>query len=454
MGKLKRTICIILAALTIISAPLTSYMEARAAEAGLWALAQMVENAIISVGFSAAGYIKSKINISDKDFVNAYLGYLSTVGGKAAPLDIDYVQALNDTALIAKYKAGEFISVSNGSVTVSGSADKGLKVEVSKEAAKICGEAAKIYLESDANKTDVSYDNDSLSADVGYDDLDITFSSRVITLANYESINDASDCFSEPALDTMFKENGVSDNTHAVFAYLSGSKIIFSCVPIDRSIVFASSFAPLFLSADTAARFMRSLAVDRLQISNTYDAYKQYSSGEAFTLTFDRNSDTWTSSSGVASYLMFAGYYNDRVFNFQKFMALGGTVQFFKNGSSVRTVLSYKTKGNIISYDTSRAIDYSEGVSFTFCDGDVMNGLDGYDLDTLLSYMSGLSEEMAEWRKQQSVNQETIIEQNAEVIQQNKNILTAVGGINSTTAKINTGIGKAVFSVLYSRPPS
>ena len=35
MGKLKRTICIILAALTIISAPLTSYMEARAGELAL-----------------------------------------------------------------------------------------------------------------------------------------------------------------------------------------------------------------------------------------------------------------------------------------------------------------------------------------------------------------------------------------------------------------------------------
>lgn len=131
--------------------------------------------------------------------------------------------------------------------------------------------------------------------------------------------------------------------------------------------------------------------------------------------------------------------------NAENAYANGCTVNIARFGSEIeRKLYTYKTTGNAISYDRSRAIDYSDGVTFSFSDSDVMDGLDNYDLDSLISYLSGLSEEMEEWRKQQTENQGTIIEQNKEVIQQNKNILTAVGGINSTTAKINTGIGKAV----------
>lgn len=454
MGKVKRTICIIMAVLTVASAPMVSYMEAQAAEAGLWALAQLVENALISVGFSAAGYIKSKISISDRDFVNAYLGYLSTAGGKAPPLNVDYVQALNDTALIAKYKAGEFISVSNGSVTVSGSADKGLKVEVSKEAAKICREAAKKYLESDDNVINMTYGEE----EEGTVTVDSDYVSSITTTANavtsLGSMDDIDDYFSIEGATAYLKSEGYSDNKYYFLIYAGGSLTYIMPIPINYSVVgyklswLGSSGIRIMSNSHYKSALSQCGVRDSSSFSSYFTGLPSYtgqyyvynvSSGE---WTVNANKNYLPNANRDYTSLNMSNWY---FCNAKNAYTNGCTVNLTRFGSEVeRKLYTYKTTGNAISYDSSRAVDYSDGVSFSFSDSDVMDGLDEYDLDTLMEYLSSLSEEMAEWRQQQTENQETIIGQNKEIIEQNKNLLTAVGGINSTSAKINTGIGKAV----------
>ena len=161
------------------------------------------------------------------------------------------------------------------------------------------------------------------------------------------------------------------------------------------------------------------------------------SSGE-WTVNDDKNYLPGMDSS-VSSFNMANWYFC----NAENAYANGCTVSVTRFSSEIqRKLYTYKTTGNAISYDPSRAMDYTDGVSFSFSDPDVMDGLDGYDLDTLMGYLSTLSEEMAEWREQQTQNQETIIGQNKEIIEQNKNLLSAVGGINSTVAKISTNVGK------------
>lgn len=439
MKKAKRAVSMFLAAFMIISAPLYSYQEAQAAEAGTWALMQVLQSLLISSGLSSCGYIGQNVSISKEQEQEIYNKMVNSVTGGFMGTILDDASSRFQNAY-ADYLEGQVIHASVDGVTISGSKSEGLKVKLSSDVVKTCANGVKAFLESDENKVDVVYDSDSLGADMNYDDIDVTVKTVISKLSNYESISDAAVYFANPVIDDMFDEYGVSDKTHIVFAYSNGRYIFFSCFPLDRCALFMGYSQPLFLSSDTMSRVMRSVAVDG--VSNTYNAYKQYSSGEGFCIQFDKENDSWIKGT-VRDYYSYHSYYSSLVFNFQNYMALGNTVQSYKSNSS-RTVFSYRTKGNAISYDTSRAISYSDGVSFSLSDDDVMEGFDSYDLDTLLDYVSSLSEEMAEWRAEQTANQETIIEQNTEIIQQNKSLLTAVGGINSTVAKISTNVGKTV----------
>ena len=154
MGKIKRITCIILAALTIISAPLTSYMEAQAAEAGLWALAQLIENAMVSVGMSAAGYVKSKLNISDEKIVKEYIKALDySVFGRSNPYLSSFLDQNGEDylGLYAKYKAGEVINSVKDGIKISGSKSEGLSIGFSHDVTASLADAVTKYFESSDN---------------------------------------------------------------------------------------------------------------------------------------------------------------------------------------------------------------------------------------------------------------------------------------------------------------
>lgn len=452
-----------MAAFIIISAPMTSYMEAQAAEAGLWALAQLIENAMVSVGMSAAGYLRSRLSISDEDAVKAYIKAMDYgITGRPNPFLSSFLDknGKDYLALSAKYMAGETVNEVKDGIKISGSRANGLSIGFSNNVAKCLGDAVSKYLESDKNIITVAQGKEEEGTVTVDSDYVSSITTTVTAVTSLESMDGIDNYFGIEGASAYLKSEGYSDKDYYFLIHASGSSTYIMPVPINYSVVGYR----LAWGGKTGVGIMSNMhyknAVsqcgvrDASSFSSYFNALPFYTgrfyvysvSSGAWTVNADKNYlPGLVSSSGKYELNMGNWYFC----NAENAYANGCTFSYtFFSSSMQRNLYTYKTTGNAISYDPSCAVSYPDGVTFSFSDSDVMDGLDGYDLDTLISYLSGLSEEMAEWRKQQSANQETIIEQNKEVIQQNKSLLSAVGGINSTVAKILTAINKLPASIL------
>ncbi len=455
MKKIKRLTCIIMSAFMIVSAPLTSYIQAQAAETALWALKSLLENVMVSVGLSAAGYVRSELSISDEKIIKEYIKGLDySFTGKRNPFLSSFLDQNGEDylGLCLKYKAGEVINAVDGGITLSGSRANGLSIGLSNNVTSVLADAVTQYLKSDKNVVDKAYGKE----EEGTVDVDSDYVSSITTTVNavtsIKSMDDIDDYFSIEGAAAYLKSEGYSDSKYYFLIYAIGSSTCIMPIPINYSVVGyrLSWLGKKGTSIISNLHYKNALTQCGVRDASSFSSYFQglpsytgqyyvysASSGE-WTVNDDKNYLPGMDSS-VSSFNMANWYFC----NAENAYANGCTVSVTRFSSEIqRKLYTYKTTGNAISYDPSRAMDYTDGVSFSFSDPDVMDGLDGYDLDTLMGYLSTLSEEMAEWREQQTQNQETIIGQNKEIIEQNKNLLSAVGGINSTVAKISTNVGK------------
>ncbi len=455
MKKIKRLTCIIMSAFMIVSAPLTSYIQAQAAETALWALKSLLENVMVSVGLSAAGYVRSELSISDEKIIKEYIKGLDySLTGKRNPFLSSFLDQNGEDylGLCLKYKAGEVINAADGGITLSGSRANGLSIGLSNNVTSVLADAVTQYLKSDKNVVDKAYGKE----EEGTVDVDSDYVSSITTTVNavtsIKSMDDIDDYFSVEGAAAYLKSEGYSDSKYYFLIYAIGSSTCIMPIPINYSVVGyrLSWLGKKGTSIISNLHYKNALTQCGVRDASSFSSYFQglpsytgqyyvysASSGE-WTVNDDKNYLPGMDSS-VSSFNMANWYFC----NAENAYANGCTVSVTRFSSEIqRKLYTYKTTGNAISYDPSRVMDYTDGVSFSFSDSDVMDGLDGYDLDTLMGYLSTLSEEMAEWREQQTQNQETIIGQNKEIIEQNKNLLSAVGGINSTVAKISTNVGK------------
>lgn len=454
MKKIKRLTCIIMSAFMIVSAPLTSYIQAQAAETALWALKSLLENVMVSVGLSAAGYVRSELSISDEKIIKEYIKGLDySFTGKRNPFLSSFLDQNGEDylGLCLKYKAGEVINAVDGGITLSGSRANGLSIGLSNNVTSVLADAVTQYLKSDKNVVDKAYGKE----EEGTVDVDSDYVSSITTTVNavtsIKSMDDIDDYFSIEGAAAYLKSEGYSDSKYYFLIHASGSSTYIMPIPINYSVVGykLSWMGKSGICVMSNVNYKSALSQCGVRDSSSFSSYfgslpvytGQYyiykaSSGE-WTVNADKN--YLPGVDNTVSLRMSNWYFC----NAENAYANGCTVNATSFSSEIqRKLYTYKTTGNAISYDPSRAMDYTDGVSFSFSDPDVMDGLDGYDLDTLMGYLSTLSEEMAEWREQQTQNQETIIGQNQEIIEQNKNLLSAVGGINSTVAKISTNVGK------------
>ncbi len=454
MKKIKRLTCIIMSAFMIVSAPLTSYIQAQAAESAIWALKSLLESVMVSVGLSAAGYVRSELSMSDEEFFKEYIKGLDySLTGKRNPFLSSFLDQNGEDylGLCLKYKAGEVINAADGGITLSGSRANGLSIGLSNNVTSVLADAVTQYLKSDKNVVDKAYGKE----EEGTVDVDSDYVSSITTTVNavtsIKSMDDIDDYFSIEGAAAYLKSEGYSDSKYYFLIHASGSSTYIMPIPINYSVVGykLSWMGKSGICVMSNVNYKSALSQCGVRDSSSFSSYfgslpvhtGQYyiykaSSGE-WTVNADKN--YLPGVDNTVSLSMSNWYFC----NAENAYANGCTVNATSFRSEIqRKLYTYKTTGNAISYDPSRAMDYTDGVSFSFSDPDVMDGLDGYDLDTLMGYLSTLSEEMAEWREQQTQNQETIIGQNQEIIEQNKNLLSAVGGINSTVAKISTNVGK------------
>lgn len=448
-----------MSAFMIVSAPLTSYIQAQAAETALWALKSLLENVMVSVGLSAAGYVRSELSISDEKIIKEYIKGLDySLTGKRNPFLSSFLDQNGEDylGLCLKYKAGEVINAADGGITLSGSRANGLSIGLSNNVTSVLADAVTQYLKSDKNVVDKAYGKE----EEGTVDVDSDYVSSITTTVNavtsLKSMDGIDDYFSIEGAAAYLKSEGYSDSKYYFLIYAGGSLTYIMPIPINYSVVGYKlpwgGYKGMCIMSNV--NYKSALSQCGVRDSSSFSSY--FKSLPVYTGQYyvhNVSSGAWESKTdanylpsvdfnyGATSLSMSNWYFCNAESAYSNGCTVGAT---FFGGEIKRKLYTYKTTGNAISYDPSRAMDYTDGVSFSFSDSDVMDGLDGYDLDTLMGYLSTLSEEMAEWREQQTQNQETIIGQNKEIIEQNKNLLTAVGGINSTSAKINTGIGKAV----------
>lgn len=457
MKKIKRLTCIIMSAFMIVSAPLTSYIQAQAAETALWALKSLLENVMVSVGLSAAGYVRSELSISDEQIIKEYIKGLDySLTGKRNPFLSSFLDQNGEDylGLCLKYKAGEVINVADGGITLSGSRANGLSIGLSNNVTSVLADAVTQYLKSDKNVVDKAYGKE----EEGTVDVDSDYVSSITTTVNavtsIKSMDDIDDYFSIEGAAAYLKSEGYSDSKYYFLIYAGGSSTYIMPIPINYSVVgYKLSWGGYKgMCIMSNVNYKSALSQCGVRDSSSFSSY--FRSLPVYTGQYyvhNVSSGAWESKTeanylpsvdfnyGATSLSMSNWYFCNAESAYSNGCTVGAT---FFGGEIKRKLYTYKTTGNAISYDPSRAMDYTDGVSFSFSDSDVMDGLDGYDLDTLMGYLSTLSEEMAEWREQQTQNQETIIGQNKEIIEQNKNLLSAVGGINSTVAKISTNVGK------------
>lgn len=457
MKKIKRLTCIIMSAFMIVSAPLTSYIQAQAAETALWALKSLLENVMVSVGLSAAGYVRSELSISDEKIIKEYIKGLDySLTGKRNPFLSSFLDQNGEDylGLCLKYKAGEVINVADGGITLSGSRANGLSIGLSNNVTSVLADAVTQYLKSDKNVVDKAYGKE----EEGTVDVDSDYVSSITTTVNavtsIKSMDDIDDYFSIEGAAAYLKSEGYSDSKYYFLIYAGGSSTYIMPIPINYSVVgYKLSWGGYKgMCIMSNVNYKSALSQCGVRDSSSFSSY--FRSLPVYTGQYyvhNVSSGAWESKTeanylpsvdfnyGATSLSMSNWYFCNAESAYSNGCTVGAT---FFGGEIKRKLYTYKTTGNAISYDPSRAMDYTDGVSFSFSDSDVMDGLDGYDLDTLMGYLSTLSEEMAEWREQQTQNQETIIGQNKEIIEQNKNLLSAVGGINSTVAKISTNVGK------------
>ena len=457
MKKIKRLTCIIMSAFMIVSAPLTSYIQAQAAETALWALKSLLENVMVSVGLSAAGYVRSELSISDEQIIKEYIKGLDySLTGKWNPFLSSFLDQNGEDylGLCLKYKAGEVINVADGGITLSGSRANGLSIGLSNNVTSVLADAVTQYLKSDKNVVDKAYGKE----EEGTVDVDSDYVSSITTTVNavtsIKSMDDIDDYFSIEGAAAYLKSEGYSDSKYYFLIYAGGSSTYIMPIPINYSVVgYKLSWGGYKgMCIMSNVNYKSALSQCGVRDSSSFSSY--FRSLPVYTGQYyvhNVSSGAWESKTeanylpsvdfnyGATSLSMSNRYFCNAESAYSNGCTVGAT---FFGGEIKRKLYTYKTTGNAISYDPSRAMDYTDGVSFSFSDSDVMDGLDGYDLDTLMGYLSTLSEEMAEWREQQTQNQETIIGQNKEIIEQNKNLLSAVGGINSTVAKISTNVGK------------
>ncbi len=457
MKKIKRLTCIIMSAFMIVSAPLNSYIQAQAAETALWALKSLLENVMVSVGLSAAGYVRSELSISDEKIIKEYIKGLDySLTGKRNPFLSSFLDQNGEDylGLCLKYKAGEVINAADGGITLSGSRANGLSIGLSNNVTSVLADAVTQYLKSDKNVVDKAYGKE----EEGTVDVDSDYVSSITTTVNavtsIKSMDDIDDYFSVEGAAAYLKSEGYSDSKYYFLIYAGGSSTYIMPIPINYSVVgyklLWGGYKGMCIMSNV--NYKSALSQCGVRDSSSFSSY--FKSLPVYTgqyYVYNVSSGAWESKTeanylpsvdfnyGATSLSMSNWYFCNAESAYSNGCTVGATLFC---GEIKRKLYTYKTTGNAISYDPSRAMDYTDGVSFSFSDPDVMDGLDGYDLDTLMGYLSTLSEEMAEWREQQTQNQETIIGQNQEIIEQNKNLLSAVGGINSTVSKISTNVGK------------
>ncbi|MEE0918769.1 MAG: hypothetical protein U0L56_01895 [Lachnospiraceae bacterium] len=444
MKKIKRFISIILSALIIVTAPVTSYMEVQAAQLvmilGGVALDEILASLFVTAGVTALGVETVKqMKKESTSYKNLEQQILNDPAVSAAMNDISTYKENNSSKVVNEVKY-----VGSAGVTLNGTLGKGLNVTLSPALVSAAKAAAKSWADSEDNDLVVAESEDlSGTENVNYEYM-TSIETTVKPFPSVGSMKEMDSYFSIDGCYDYLESLGYSDSDYYFLVHAAGSYTYIQPIPLNYSVVgykvvyMGSTGTCVIKNSDYKNSISACGVRDSHSFANYFSSIAEYS-GEF--ITFNHKTETFsvTNSLYLPSYDYLSGRYplsNWYTVNYQNAYLNGACINYTYYYSAMERMLyTYKTVTKNLKYDLSYAPSLADGVTFTIPESDY-EGITWDDYSDLLKYIQSLSSQLEDLSKDTIENQE-------QIIQQNKDIL---GGIN-TLSRVLQGIGTDVGKI-------
>lgn len=476
--NVKRFICIFMAVVIFVSAPIVSYNESRAASvvAGV-ALGDLLFDLILSAGVTYLGYTSIKQLEKDTGALASLKEAL--LSNPVVARAIDDARRIQDTdggtAVLnpdskydspAGYRYRYIVNLSSGGgeppsgeEPPSGggsSGGKGLFIGLGAALLAAVVSAVKKWADGEDNEfEELVSPFQAGTTTIGSN----TLRTYVYGLSDIGSVSGIDSFFGYDGLSDYLVSQGYSDSTHYFLINDLGSSIRFYYVPLSSLLCgyktyYSSSGYTFIISSASYLSFLR-----RLENENVFsldDYFRKLPSAPLKYLSYNPSAGTWSSGSTTSDISLFnyvSGYGNNiyrpnlggyYVCNYQKACSEGGFIsahQIYQD--FYRFVFSSKALSKRLLYDPAKAPAIpSNGVDFSIPESNYQ-GFDWTDLSSLVSHVSSLSSKLDE----SLGNQEEIIDQNRSILDALNNMQPLIRTIADNTGRaaallepIKTGI--------------
>ena len=448
MKKIKRFISIILSALIIVSAPVTSYMEVQAAQLvmilGGVALDEILTSLLISAGVTALGVETVKqMKKESTSYKNLEKQILNDPSVSAAMKDISTYKENNSSKAVNEVKY-----VGSAGVTLNGTLGKGLNVSLSPVLVSAAKAAAKSWADSEDNDLVVAESEDlSGTENVNYEYM-TSIETTVKPFPSVGSMKEMDSYFSIDGCYDYLESLGYSDSDYYFFVHAAGSYTYIQPIPLNYSVVgykvvyMGSTGTSVIKNSDYKNSISACGVRDSSSFANYFSSIAKYS-GEF--ITFNHKTETFsvTNSLYLPAYDYLSGRYplsNWYTVNYQNAYLNGACINYTYYTSAMKRMLyTYKTVTKNLKYDLSYAPALEDGVTFTIPESDY-EGITWDDYSDLLKYIQSLSSQLDDLSKETIENQE-------QIIQQNKDILGGINTLSRVLQGIGTDVGKIAGNV-------
>ena len=456
MNKLKRFVCGIMAALILVSAPVTSYMEVQAAEVlGGLALAEILESLLVTSGVASVGYVTIREGQDMKVKQEAFERAILADGKVAAALEdaAEWENNYGNQAL-----PGDYSYVSDSGFKVTNMTSGGtVNVALDPSLVIAAKNAARAWADSEENNYKTAADADK----AGTEKVDSQYMSSITTtvksLPSIDSMNDMDEMFGIDGACGYFRSQGYSDGSYYWLVYVGGSSTVFMPVPYGYSVVGArvAWLGSEYVRILSNANYKNAIVQNGVRDASSFGSYfsnLSFYTGKYY--TYDHKSSSWDMTEG--NYLPSIGSLSGR-YSFSNWYTCGYK-DAYSDGSLIsynyftsalsRIIYTFDSVGKFFTYDYSKAPSIpDEGYVFSIPESDHA-GFGDMDLAALVPYILSLSDTLKDLVEDQEKNQEEIIQQGKDTIEAINNMHITIGKISTAVGDLLSTVGKILTAVL------
>ena len=430
--------------LTFMSAAVPA-MNVHATEAGtVLSIQALMQSILLAGGMNTSGY-KYTTSGAKQDFrllMSAILGHgsatdtarINRMMKQAQELETDsFKKQLEDAEDGSTFEYEDF--------KISKKAANDYKLYVSQKAVGDMSALIKNYAKSSDNEYSSAYEGDLVQK---YVPSDTTYLSKVsVSVSSFEthdSINDIDKAMGMKGIAAYLKEQGITDSSHYVLAYISGSYVYLVAIPLGRSFLFSYVYFKHYLQCIDS--FYVDLLASRRSLSSSYN-FSQYlislaSEGTYFRFFVVDNELRADHSFGSFTDPV-SGSFEYNVFNSSTAMKNGDYILSINDSDPKdefnMVYYTYSTITHYISESTSKKYDNTADYVEMEFNSDTSAKLDSYEnVGELLNYVSSLSKQLSDLK-------DAISDSNKEQTGQ------IISSIESQTKIVSDGIAEVVTTV-------